>query len=83
MDAAAPDDAKVGTPFGEQRLADYLRSWTAELVLHGMDLAVNIDAPPEALVECGCFLLERAVKERQRPGGSTGAQRAANFACWL
>lgn len=61
MVAAAPDDAKVGTPFGEQTLADWLRSRTAELVLHGMDLAADIDAPPEALVECGCFLLERAV----------------------
>jgi hypothetical protein len=60
--AAAPDDAKIGTPFGEQTLADYLRSRTAELVLHGMDLATDVDAPPEALVECGCFLLEHAVR---------------------
>lgn len=60
---AAPDDAKVGTPFGELRLVDYLRSRTAELVLHGQDLASDISVPPEALLECGCFLMERAVRK--------------------
>lgn len=65
--AAAPEDAKVGTPFGEQTLASYLRSRTAELVLHGMDLAVAVDVPAEALVECGCSLLERAVRSGNGP----------------
>ena len=59
---AAPNDAKVGTPFGEQSLDAYLRSRTAELVLHGLDLATNVEVPPEALVECGAFLVERAVR---------------------
>jgi hypothetical protein len=59
---AAPNDAKVGTPFGEQTLDSYLRSRTAELVLHGLDLGTNIEVPPEALVECGAFLVERAVR---------------------
>src|ERR1019366_7500523 len=35
MVAAAPNDAKVGTPFGEQTLDTYLQSRTAELVLPG------------------------------------------------
>jgi hypothetical protein len=62
MVLSAPDDASVGTPFGEQPLAIYLRSRTAELVLHGIDLETEVDVPPEALVECGCFLVERAVR---------------------
>jgi Mycothiol maleylpyruvate isomerase N-terminal domain len=64
---AAPDDAKVGTPFGEQTLDTYLRSRTAELVLHGLDLATNVEVPPEALVECGAFLVERAVRRHLGP----------------
>lgn len=59
--AAAPDDAMVGTPFGEQTLDGYLRSRTAELVLHGIDLGTDLSPPPEALVECGMFLVQRAV----------------------
>jgi hypothetical protein len=59
--ASAPDDATVGTPFGELTLDSYLRSRTAELVLHGLDLHTDIDPPPEALSECGAFLVERAV----------------------
>ncbi len=62
MVAVAPNDAKVGTPFGEQMLDTYLRSRTAELVLHGLDLGTKLDPPPEALVECGAFLVERAVR---------------------
>jgi hypothetical protein len=58
--AAAPDDARVGTPFGEQTLDTYLRSRTAELVLHGMDLGTDVEPPQEALIECGAFLVERA-----------------------
>lgn len=59
---AAPDGARVGTPFGEQTLDTYLRSRTAELVLHGVDLGTDLDVPPAALVECGAFLVERAVR---------------------
>ncbi len=54
---AAPDDAMVGTPFGEQRLADYLRSRTAELVLHGLDLGTDVQPPSIALEQCGTYLL--------------------------
>lgn len=58
--AAAPDDATVGTPFGEQTLDAYLRSRTAELVLHGLDLDSGVDPPPPALTECAVFLVGRA-----------------------
>jgi hypothetical protein len=61
--ASAPDDAVVGTPFGEQMLATYLRSRTAELVLHGLDLETNIEVPNNALVECGVSLVELAVRK--------------------
>jgi len=64
MVAKAPQDARVGTPFGEQTLDKYLRSRTAELVLHGLDLRTGIDPPPEALCECGSFLVERAVEKK-------------------
>ena len=57
---AAPDDATVGTPFGEQTLDTYLRSRTAELVLHGLDLGTDIEPPVEALTECAAFLARRA-----------------------
>jgi Mycothiol maleylpyruvate isomerase N-terminal domain len=60
--ATAPADAKVGTPFGEQTLDSYLRSRTAELVLHGVDLGTDAVVPPAALIECGSFLVERAVR---------------------
>jgi hypothetical protein len=60
--SGAPDDAKVGTPFGEQTLDSYLRSRTAELLLHGVDLGTDVEPPPEALLECGTFLVECAVK---------------------
>jgi hypothetical protein len=63
MVATAPDDARVGTPFGEMPLDTYLRSRTAELVLHGVDLGTDVDAPAAALVECGAFLMERAVRQ--------------------
>ena len=53
---AAPDGARVGTPFGEQTLDTYLRSRTAELLLHGVDLGTDVDPPSAALVECGAFL---------------------------
>jgi Mycothiol maleylpyruvate isomerase N-terminal domain len=62
MVLSAPDDARVGTPFGEQLLAIYLPSRTAELVLHGMDLKTGVDVPREALLECGSHLVDRAVR---------------------
>jgi hypothetical protein len=65
MVVAAPDGARVGTPFGELALDAYLPSRTAELVLHGLDLGTGIHAPPEALVGCGLFLIERAVGNGQ------------------
>lgn len=60
--AAAPATASVGTPFGEQTLETYLRSRTAELVLHGLDLGTDIEPPAEALADCGAFLISRAVR---------------------
>jgi hypothetical protein len=65
MVAEAPADAKVGTPFGELTLETYLRSRTAELVLHGIDLGTNVDVPPDALQGCGEFLVARAVGRGQ------------------
>lgn len=59
---AAPDDAVVGTPFGEQPLDTYLQSRTAELVLHGLDLGTGIEPPAEALAECSVFLATRATR---------------------
>jgi Mycothiol maleylpyruvate isomerase N-terminal domain len=61
--ADAPDDAEVGTPFGPQTLDQYLRSRTAELVLHGLDLGTDVQPPAAALAECGGFLAERAVRQ--------------------
>ncbi len=63
MADSAPDDAMVGTPLGEQRLANFLRSRTAELVLHGLDLGTDIEVPADALVECGVSLMETAVRK--------------------
>ena len=62
MASSAPDDAMVGTPFGQRRLADFLPSRTAELVLHGLDLATGIEVPDDALVECGAWLVGTAVR---------------------
>lgn len=58
---AAPNGAMVGTPFGEQTLDAYLRSRTAELVVHGLDLGAGGEPPREALAECARFLASRAV----------------------
>ena len=58
--ATAPNDSTVGTPFGEQTLDAYLRSRTAELMLHGLDLGTGIEPPIEALIECAVFLSTRA-----------------------
>jgi len=59
--ASAPDDAIVGTPFGERSLAGYLPSRTAELVLHGLDLDTAVEPPAEALADCAAFLATQAV----------------------
>ncbi len=61
MVEAAPDDATVGTPFGIQALDAYLRSRTAELVLHGLDLGTDVEPPSDALRQCGEFLVDTAV----------------------
>ena len=61
MVEAAPDDATVGTPFGIQTLDAYLRSRTAELVLHGLDLETEVEPPAAALRQCGSFLIEVAM----------------------
>jgi len=58
--AAASEEAKVGTAFGEGTLDSYLRSRTAELLLHGMDLGTDVDPLPEVLVASGAFLVERS-----------------------
>ncbi|MGO8862268.1 MAG: hypothetical protein ACLQRH_16090 [Acidimicrobiales bacterium] len=81
--AAAPDDAKVGTPFGEQRLDTHLRSRTAELLLHGLDLGTNVDPPPEALVACGAFLVERPVRKWPRARSARGTHRPRHLAAGL
>jgi hypothetical protein len=59
--AAAPEAALIGTPFGETTLVDYLRSRTAELVLHGLDLDTHVEVPAEALAGCAAFLATQAV----------------------
>lgn len=43
---ASPDDALVSTPVGSMTLAGYLPTRTFELVVHGLDLAAAIGAPP-------------------------------------
>ena len=58
---AAPDDAVIGTPFGERTLASYLPSRAAELVLHGLDLDTDVEPPTDALAACGAFLVSQAV----------------------
>jgi Mycothiol maleylpyruvate isomerase N-terminal domain len=63
MVGSAPDDAMVGTPFGKQTLANFLRYRTAELVLHGLDLGTGTEVPADALVECGASLVETAVRK--------------------
>ncbi|HEY5111482.1 MAG TPA: maleylpyruvate isomerase N-terminal domain-containing protein [Acidimicrobiales bacterium] len=55
-----PADATVGSPIGTMTLSDYLPSRTAELTIHGLDIAraLNLDlAPPtEALLESLAFV---------------------------
>lgn len=62
--ADTPADAPLGTPFGSTTLGGYLPSRTAELVIHGCDLAAALGlapAPPsDALGEALTFLARRA-----------------------
>jgi hypothetical protein len=60
--AAAPDDAVVGTPFSEMPLDTYLHMRTAELVIHGLDLGIDVPVPEEALEDCAVFVVRRAVQ---------------------
>lgn len=47
------DDARVATPLGMMRLADYLPTRAFELTVHGIDLARATDqAPPALLRSC-------------------------------
>ncbi len=58
-------DTMMGTPFGPLAFDAYLPSRTAELVLHGLDLAavagVECSVPPQAEAAAALFLAERAV----------------------
>jgi uncharacterized protein (TIGR03083 family) len=62
---AAPD-ATVGTPFGTLPLVQYLTSRTAELTIHGVDLAhaiaVSPVVPADALGETLRFIAATAVR---------------------
>jgi uncharacterized protein (TIGR03083 family) len=65
--AAASEDTVVGTPGGPVTLAAYLPSRTAELVLHGLDLAAALghdavvpQVPADSLTATAGFLAERA-----------------------
>lgn len=69
-------DAPLGTPFGPTTLGEYLPSRTAELVIHGCDLAAALDLvpspPSDALGEALTFLAWRA----QRAGRGVEVLRA-------
>lgn len=61
--ATASDDTAVPTPAGAMRLADYLPTRTAELIVHGLDLAAAIGAsdqspPQDAALESLHVLVE-------------------------
>jgi len=77
--ASAPNDATVGTPFGELTLDAYLQSRIAELVLHGVDLDTGIEPPTEVLAECAVILVKRAVKA----GSGMNVVRALSGRCTL
>lgn len=55
-----PAEAAVGSPIGTMTLSDYLPSRTAELTIHGLDIAraLNLDfvPPTEALLETLAFV---------------------------
>ena len=59
-----PSDAVVGGPAGTMPLALYLPSRTAELTIHGLDIAralgVEVTPPPRALRESLLFVAHRA-----------------------
>jgi uncharacterized protein (TIGR03083 family) len=62
--AEAADDTVVGMPAGPLPLLGYLPSRTAELVLHGVDLAaaleLDVEVPADAVTATAGFLLDRA-----------------------
>jgi uncharacterized protein (TIGR03083 family) len=53
--ARTPMDAVIGTPFGHRSLGAYLPSRTAELTIHGIDIAdalgLSVEVPSDALAE--------------------------------
>ena len=61
-----PDNHLLKTPFGEQRLVNYLPSRVSELTVHTLDLAdavsQSVDAPPDCLRESLYFLSDLAVR---------------------
>jgi len=65
-----PADATVGSPIGTMTLKDYLPSRTAELTIHGLDIAraLNLDlAPPtEALEESLAFVATISSTRKKR-----------------
>jgi len=67
--AASPPGAAVGSPFGTMKLSDYLASRTAELTIHGLDLAralhVEIDLPTEALRASLAYVAGFSMKKHQ------------------
>ena len=64
-----PPGAAVGSPMGTMKLIDYLPSRTAELTIHGLDLARALDlelAPPsEALRASLAFVASFAMRKEQ------------------
>jgi hypothetical protein len=65
--ATAAPDCPVGTPFGRMTLDEYLPSRTAELVLHGVDLAratgQPATVPNQPMHATAHFLLGRAIEQ--------------------
>jgi uncharacterized protein (TIGR03083 family) len=69
--AASSTDAVIGSPAGTMSLALYLPSRTAELTIHGLDLARSVGLPgappPAALTATLAFVARRAAA---KPGGA-------------
>ena len=65
--AAAGVDAYVETPWGDMRLADYLRTRIVELVVHGCDIAaacdLEVDVPIRAAAEAGAVVVALAAHD--------------------
>jgi uncharacterized protein (TIGR03083 family) len=60
----SPPEAQIGSPAGTMTLAQFLPSRTAELTIHGLDIAraagADMSAPPSALRESLVFVAQRA-----------------------